>query len=108
MPAVVGVVVVPVVEGVVVVVPGGANVTEARLPTLVPGIDPQVLNAVAPRLQHRELHDHFRFGLIDIVDDLFRQHHLVRRVAHDDGILRVELLHAAEIQQLAQAVDDFR
>ncbi len=38
---VVGVVVVPVVEGVVVVVRGGVNVTEATLPTLVPGLIPK-------------------------------------------------------------------
>ena len=73
----------------------------------MPGQDTQVPQAIGARLQHFDLHHHLRLGLVDVADDLLRQQQLVRCVAHNDGILRVELLNALQVQQLAQPRHNF-
>ena len=72
------------------------------------GIDSQIADAIAPRLKNRELNNYLSLGLIDVAYDFFGEHHFIRRIADDDGVLRVELLHAPQIEQLPQPVYDFR
>ena len=43
---------------------------------------------------HQDVHHHFGLGLVQIVDHLFGQGHLVGLAAHDDGVLRVVGDHA--------------
>src|SRR6266513_252494 len=48
-----------------------------------------------------------RLGLVDVLNDLLCEQQLVRCVADDDGILRVQLLNALQVQQLAQPGHNF-
>ncbi len=70
-------------------------------------LNAHIPHAVAPRLHHRHLNHHFRLGLVDVVDNFSRQQDAVRRVANHDGVLRVDLLHAPQIEQLPDAGHDF-
>ena len=36
---------------------------------VVPGLIPRSCRAIAPRLQHGKLYQHFRFGLVEVGDD---------------------------------------
>ena len=69
--------------------------------------DPHVAHAVAPRFHDRHLDHDFRLGLVDVVDNFSREQHAVRSVANHDGVLRIDLLHAPQIQQLPDAGHDF-
>ena len=73
----------------------------------MPGKDAQVPQAIGASLQHFDLHHHLRLGLVDVVNDLLCEQQLVRCVADDDGILRVQLLNALQVQQLAQPGHNF-
>ncbi len=59
-------------------------------------------------MQHFHLDHHFRLGLVDVINHLSREQYFVRRVAHDKGVLRIELLDALQVQQLPQSGNDFR
>ena len=69
--------------------------------------DPDIAHAVAPRFHDGHLNHDFRLGLVDVVDDFSREQDPVRRVANHDGVLRVDLLHAPQIEQLPDAGHDF-
>ncbi len=70
--------------------------------------DSDVAHAVAPRFHDRHLNHDFRLRLVDVVDNFSCEQHPVRRVANHDGVLRIDLLHAPQIQQLPDAGNNFR
>src|SRR6201987_648034 len=68
------------------------------------------INPVLPYLIPAHLHDgnfhnHFRLGLIQIINQFLCQSHLVRCSSHHDGILRGQLLNAAYFQDGTHRVD---
>ncbi len=53
---------------------------------------------VAGYIHHDHVHHNFRLRLIEIMQQLFHQRHFIHGVAHHDGILSVELEHAANVR----------
>ena len=66
---------------------------------------PRLLHLVAAHFHDRHIDQHFRLGLIQIVNQLLRQRHLIRRSAHHDRSLRGQLLDAAHLEDRAHRVD---
>jgi len=71
------------------------------------GQNSKVSNAVAVGRQHLDVNHHFRFGLVDVANNLSREKQLVGRIANHDRVLRVHLLEAPQIEELAQSRHDF-
>ena len=68
----------------------------------------QVAESVGGRLKNFDLHDHFRLGLIDVVDHFLHEHQFVRSIADNERILRIHLLNPLQIKQLPQPGLNFR
>ena len=66
----------------------------------------QVPQAIRARLQHFHLHHYLRLSLVDIMNHLLGQQQFVRRVAHDNRVLRIKLLDSLQVKQLAQPGHD--
>ena len=56
---------------------------------------------------HDDVHHDFALGLVQIVNNLFGQRHLVGAALGDDGVLRVVGEEALDIGHGADGVDDF-
>ena len=71
---------------------------------LVGGVMPKRPRLVAAYLHDHHVDHHFRLGLVKVVDQLLRQRNLIRSSAYDDGVLRLQLLDAADFQQGAHGI----
>jgi len=56
--------------------------------------DAQISEVIRAGLKHLDLNDHFRLGLVDVLDDLFDERELIRGVPDNNGILCVHLRNA--------------
>ena len=74
---------------------------------LLPRKHTKIPQAIGARLQDFHLNNHFRLGFVNIANHLAREEQFVRRIAHNDGVLRVELLNALQVQQLPQTSHNF-
>src|SRR5579871_4136813 len=56
-------------------------------------------------LEHQNIHDDFRLGLVQIADDSLRQRDAIRLAAHDDRVLRVVRHDPIELGERPDSVD---
>ena len=68
--------------------------------------DAQVVHFVAAHLQNRHIDDYLRPGLVQVIDQLFRQRDLVGRASRYDGPFRRQRLHPLHFHDLTQGVDN--
>ena len=71
---------------------------------LVGGLSPKRTRPVFADLHDRDVNDDFRTRLVQIFDELLSQRDLIRGPAHNQGVLREQLLHALHIEHGANRV----